>query len=821
MSEARSLKKVSLKIVGMSCASCSQAVENALNKMEGVEEAIVNFAVEKAIIEYDANQIEVKDLIKTVEDTGYDVAMDKVSLKIAGMSCASCSQAVERALNKAEGVSQSTVNFATEKASIKFNSDIISEGELKKVVADTGYEVVESDDQAEENEDLKKVQDAKTKMTWAWGFTIPIILLMLPKMFFGIALPTEGTHDILQIILAIPVLFWIGRDTFVTAYKAISHGSANMDVLIAMGTGAAFITGPATFFSPIANYAGVSAMIIGFHLTGRYIETRAKGQASQAIKKLLELGAKTATVIRDDKEVEIPIEEVEIGDVMIVKPGEKVPTDGRIVEGESALDESMATGESMPVKKAVGDEVIGATINQRGLLKVKATKVGKDTFLSQVIKMVEEAQGTKVPIQEFADRVTSIFVPTVLGISLLTFILWLVVPDALSGVTTWAAGFIPWVDPSLTGITAAIFATIAVLVIACPCALGLATPTALMVGTGIGAENGVLIRKGEAIQTLKEVHTIVFDKTGTITKGQPEVTDLLPGEEFSAEELLKLAASVEAASEHPLGEAMVRRAKEDGLDLLEISNFESITGKGVKAEVGNQEVVIGTRRLMEESGVKVTQVEDQMQRLEEEAKTAMLIGIKGRLAGIVAVADALKEDSSKAIAELKELGLETAMITGDNQRTAVAIAKEVGIDHVVAEVLPDGKVDEIMKLQDKFGTVAMVGDGINDAPALTQANVGIAIGTGTDIAIESSDVTLVRGNLSSVITAIKLSRATFKKIKQNLFWAFIYNTIAIPVAILGLLHPIIAEAAMATSSISVITNANLLRQVDVKPKYEQ
>jgi Cu+-exporting ATPase len=822
MSEARALQKESLKIKGMSCASCAQSIENALNKLDGVEEATVNFAVEKATIKYDSSQLKVEDLIKTVKDTGYEVVFDKVSLKVGGMTCASCAQAVERALNKAQGVSNATVNFATEKANIEFNSDLISERELKKIVADTGYEVIESkeDEEDTENEDLKKVKEAKSKMIWTWGFTIPIILLMIPEMFFGVALPTESTYHLIQILLAIPVLFWVGKDTFVTAYKAISHGSANMDVLIAMGTGAAFITGPATFFTPIANYAGVAAMIMGFHLTGRYIETRAKGQASQAIKKLLELGAKTATVVRDGEELEIPIEEVEIGDVMIVKPGEKVPTDGEIVEGESALDESMATGESMPVKKSAGDEVIGATINQRGMIKVKATKVGKDTFLSQVIKMVEEAQGTKVPIQEFADRVTSIFVPTVLAIAVLTFVLWLVFPDALSGVTSWAAAYIPWVDPSLTGITAAIFATIAVLVIACPCALGLATPTALMVGTGIGAENGVLIRKGEAIQTLKEVHTIVFDKTGTITKGKPEVTDLVPSEGFSQEELLKFAASVEAGSEHPLGEAIVRKAKDDNLSLADIANFESITGKGVKAEVDGQNVVIGTRRLMEESGIKVSQVEDEMQRLEGQAKTAMLIGVGDKLAGIVAVADALKEDSIKAITELKELGLETAMITGDNERTAKAIAKEVGIDHVVAEVLPDGKVDEIMKLQDKFGAIAMVGDGINDAPALTQANVGIAIGTGTDIAIESSDVTLVRGDLSSVITAIKLSRATFKKIKQNLFWAFIYNTVAIPVAILGLLHPIIAEAAMATSSISVVTNANLLRKVNIKPKYK-
>jgi Cu+-exporting ATPase len=593
-----------------------------------------------------------------------------------------------------------------------------------------------------------------------------------------------------------------------------------MDVLIAMGTGAAFVTGPAVFFTPIANYAGVAAMIMAFHLTGRYIEETAKGRASQAIRKLLELGAKTATIIENGNEKEVAIEDVQPGDVMLIKPGEKIPTDGEIVEGKTTVDESMATGESMPVKRAEGDEVIGATVNQNGLIKVKATKVGKDTFLSQVVKMVEEAQGTKVPIQEFADKITGIFVPTVLIIATLTFISWLLFPDTLREVGFWAQSFLPWVDPTLGTLTLAIFATIAVLVIACPCALGLATPTALMVGSGIGAENGVLIRKGEAIQTMKDVHTIVFDKTGTITKGKPEITDIIASADSSEQVLLQLAASVEAGSEHPLGEAIVRGAKDREIEIKEIKNFNSVIGKGVKAEVEGKEVLVGSRKLMESAGIDTSDFEEELKRLENEAKTAMLAAADGKMMGIVAVADALKEDSVKAITELKKLGLKTAMITGDNQRTAEAIAKEVGIDHVFAEVMPDGKVDKVKELQSEFGVIAMVGDGINDAPALTQANVGIAIGTGTDIAIESSDITLVRGDLSSVITAVKLSRATFRKIKQNLFWAFFYNLIAIPVAILGLLHPVIAEMAMATSSISVVTNANLLRRENVQADYK-
>ncbi|MGM0471445.1 MAG: heavy metal translocating P-type ATPase [Bacillota bacterium] len=823
MGNGQQLKRITLKIADMTCASCAQKVEEALNNTSGVKEATVNFAAEKATIDYNPNRVNVDDLVKKVRDTGYDVNFNKKNIKVGGMTCASCAQSIENALNDIEGVIDATVNFAAEKANVEFNPDQVSEYDLEKTIENTGYEVIKEDETEikDQNEDEEKIAEARNKMLWSWGLTIPIILWMIPEMFLGIAWPNEIIYHLGMIALALPILLWVGRKTYYTAYKAISHGSANMDVLIAMGTGAAFVTGPASFFTPLANYAGVAGMIMTFHLTGRYIEAKAKGRASQAIKKLLELGANTATVIREGEEVEVSVEEVQVGDIMIIKPGEKVPTDGEIIEGESALDESMATGESMPVKKSVGDEVIGATINQRGLIKVKATKVGKDTFLSQVIKMVEEAQGTKVPIQEFADRVTSIFVPTVLAIAALTFGLWLLFPGALREVTTWAATFLPWVNPNLGLITGAIFATIAVLVIACPCALGLATPTALMVGTGMGAENGVLIRKGEAIQTLKEVHTIVFDKTGTITEGHPAVTDLEPNDGFNEEELLQLAASVEAGSEHPLGEAIVRRAKEDDLEIEDISDFEAITGKGVQAKVDDKQVLVGSRRLMNEEGIDTSQVEEKMKELEEEAKTAMLIGVENQLAGIIAVADPLKEDSKEAIAELRDLGLETAMITGDNERTAQAIADKVGIDHVVAEVLPDGKVDEIMNLQDKFGIIAMVGDGINDAPALTQANVGIAIGTGTDIAIESSDVTLVRGNLSSVITAIKLSRATFRKIKQNLFWAFIYNTIAIPVAILGLLHPIIAEAAMATSSISVVTNANLLRRVNIQPRYKE
>jgi Cu+-exporting ATPase len=589
-----------------------------------------------------------------------------------------------------------------------------------------------------------------------------------------------------------------------------------MDVLIAIGTSVSLATGIASLFTPVANYGGVAAMIMSFHLTGRFIETAARGRASQAIKKLLELGAKTARILVKGKEREVPIDEVRVEDVMLVRPGEKIPTDGVIVEGESSIDESMATGESMPVNRGVSDEVIGATVNQDGLLKVKATKVGKDTFLSQVIKMVEECQGSKVPIQEFADRVTSYFVPVVLSVAALTFLAWLLFPNMLHPITVWASSFIPWVNPDLGTVTAAIFAGVAVLVIACPCALGLATPTALMVGSGIGAENGILIRQGEAIQTLKDVRIIVFDKTGTVTKGKPEVTDVIPINGFAEERLISMAATAESGSEHPLGRAVVRYASELDIELGEVASFKAIRGKGIETQLNGQRVLLGSKNFIDESGADTTSVEDRLSRLEGEAKTVMLVAVEDKLAGVLALADTLKDDSMQAISELGSMGIETAIITGDNRLTAEAIAKRVGITRVLAEVLPEGKVDEIRRLQKEGGVVAMVGDGINDAPALKQANVGIAIGTGTDIAIEASDVTLVRGDLSSVVSAVKLSKATFRKIRQNLFWAYFYNTIAIPAAIFGFLHPVIAEAAMATSSINVVTNANLLRFAKIK-----
>ena len=818
------IKQLDLKVEGMTCASCVNHVENALSKVQGVNSVNVNLATEKASLWFKTD-VPADQLVKAVQDSGYGVAKEEATLSIKGMTCASCVAHVQKALSNVEGVLDANVNLATEKASLSFVSGVAGFDDFKRAVADAGYEVVERTDvedstqQAVADEAREKVAEARRRMWVAWAFTAVIMIWMIPEMVFGIMWPSETMFNLGMIALALPVLFTVGRKTLSSGVRAALHGYANMDTLITLGTGASLLTGPLSFLVPVANYAGVSAMIMAFHLTGRYIEESAKGRASQAIRKLLELGAKTAHIERDGEEIDVPIEDVEVGDVMIVRPGEKIPTDGVVVSGESAIDESMATGESIPVSKEVDDEVIGATVNQTGLLKIRATRVGKDTFLSQVIKMVEQAQGTKVPIQAFADRVTAVFVPVIITIALLTLTARLVFPEFTRSLTASGA-FLPWVNPNLGVLTLAVVSMVSVFVIACPCALGLATPTALMVGSGIGAEHGILIRSGEAIQVLKDVGIVVFDKTGTLTKGKPEVTDVVTlNEESSEPDVLTWAASAEYGSEHPLGRAIVAHAQNRNLALTEPEAFEARRGRGIVAQVNGQRVKVGSRRMMEEMDLINAHVNQIAAQLEEEGKTAMWIAVDDQLTGVIAVADTLKEDAQSAVGALHQLGLKTAMITGDNNRTAAAIARHVGIDHVVAEVLPDGKVDEVRRLQEQYGSVAFVGDGINDAPALTQADVGLAIGTGTDIAIEASDITLVRGELTAVLEAINLSRATFRKIRQNLFWAFFYNVIMVPLAVIGWMHPVLAEAAMATSSITVVTNANLLRRVDIRPDY--
>ncbi|MDR9419002.1 heavy metal translocating P-type ATPase [Gracilimonas sp.] len=753
--------------------------------------------------------------------------MKKATLQIDGMHCAGCANAVDKQLENLEGVQSAKVNLATETALVEYEGDLTT-ADFSEVISKAGYTLVEEEsdsktkaDQVEEREQ-KKLDTARQNMIWSWVPTIAMLLWMLPMWIADYMFLGNIGMELGMILLSGFAIFVPGRETIKSAWKSTKNLSPNMDVLIAMGALASLSTGFVVLLHHLGygpefhSFAMIGGMIMAFHLTGRYIETKAKGSASQAIRKLLTLGAKEASVLRDEEEIKIPVSELKIGDIMLVRPGEKIPTDGEVIEGESSVDESIATGESMPVEKSEGDEVIGATLNTNGVLKVKATKVGNETFLNQVIKMVEEAQGSKIPIQDFADRVTKVFVPIVLLLAVLTLVSWLLFPQFFGGLVEWASSFIPWVNPEMSSVSLAFYAMIAVLVIACPCALGLATPTALMVGSGLGAENGILIRKGEAIQRMKDVDTIVLDKTGTITKGKPEVTDVITFGEISESELLQVAASIENNSEHPLARSIVNRASDNDIDLQETSGFESFSGKGVKAKFGDEEAGVGSGSLMEKLGVEITEGEKtQKQELEEQAKTAVFVSRAGKLIGLIGIADEVKEDSAEAISEFKKLGLKTIMLTGDNEKTGRAIAEKVGIDEVIAEVLPDQKSDEIKKLQEAGKVVAMVGDGINDAPALTLADVGIAIGTGTDVAIESGDIVLVKGDLPGVLRAIKLSKATFTKIKQNLFWAFFYNLIMIPLAIIGLLHPLLAEAAMAFSSINVVFNSRRLGKAEL------
>ena len=760
--------------------------------------------------------------VEAAGDAGYGGtgAPDTCTLTIIGMTCQACSRSIAGALRARAGIIEAQVNFASDRAVVRYDPGVISRRDIIAVIEDAGYSVGEKveGEAAGEGGDASVLhaRAAGWRMALAWALTGPLILLMVPHM---LGLYTVPGYEWLVVLLAVPVLAIPGLRTFASGLNSVRHRSANMDALIMLGSSAAFVTGPFHLLGfEVFNYAGVGAMIMAFHLTGRFVEAKAKGKASQAIKKLLELGARSARVLRDGEEVELPVDALQVGDLMVVRPGEKIPTDGDVVGGESAVDESMATGESAPVSKKTGDAVIGATVNQHGVLRVRATKVGKDTFLAQVVRMVEQAQATSVPVQALADRVTTYFVPGVVALSALTFLLWLALPGFFRQIAVYAAAFLPWVNPSVGALSLAIFAAVAVMVIACPCALGLATPTALMVGSGVGAQHGILIRSGEAIQAMKDVHTIVFDKTGTITRGKPRVARVLAVEGRQERDVLRWAAVLEANSEHPLARAVVEAARDEGVNLPEASSFEAVTGKGVKGVVDGKPVLVGARSLMDDNALDCSPLDEPLRRLEEEAVTAVLVAVDGAAVGVIGIADTLKEDSAQAVSELKDLGFEVAMITGDNRRTAEAVARQVGVDRVLANVLPDQKAAEIRRLQGEVGLVAMVGDGINDAPALAQADVGIAIGTGTDIAIESSDITLVSGELSAVVAAVKLSRATFRTIKQNLFWAFAYNLVAIPAAMLGLLHPAIAEAAMAISSITVVSNSSRLQKADIAPR---
>jgi Cu+-exporting ATPase len=748
------------------------------------------------------------------------------------MHCAGCSSAVERSLNQVEGV-EASVSLPAESATVTYDPDAIPFADLADVVLQAGYRLRSEPaggasaaererEQAERREERTDL--ARRRMIVAWALAVPIALWMLPEMLFHIRWPSATVFDLGILLLALPVLAGPGRDTMRSGLEALRRFRPNMDSLIALGSGAAVITGAITVSHrlgigpPLMNYAGVGAMIMAIHLTGRYIEARARGRSSAAISRLLSLEARAARVERDGSEVEVPIRDVVVGDVMIVRPGERIPTDGVVIDGQSAVDESLATGESIPVDRGRGDPVIGSTVNGQGVLRVRATGVGEDTFLAGVVRMVQQAQGSKVPIQEFADRVTAVFVPIVLALAAATLLVWLVAPGPLRTVSEWAGQFLPWVQPGLGPVSLAVYAGLAVLVIACPCALGLATPTALMVGTGLGAENGILVRDGKAIQVLDGIDVVVFDKTGTITRGQPTVTDVRPAEGRTEEELLELAVSLEQHSEHPLGRAIVEAADARGVTPRRVAGFGAKTGFGVVAEYEGKPALAGRRLLLEDEGVATEALRESADALEAEGRTVVYVALDGAPIGLLAIADETKADSIAAIGELRRMGLRTVMLTGDNERTARAVAAAVGIDEVRAGLLPEGKVDAIRELQASGLAVAMVGDGINDAPSLKQADVGLAIGTGTDIAIEAADMTLTSGSLWGVVRGVNLARATFGKIRQNLFWAYFYNALAIPVAMLGLLHPLLAEAAMAGSSITVVTNANGLRRVSLDPR---
>lgn len=807
------------KIEGMTCAACAKAVERVSKKIDGVSEATVNYTTEKLTIDYDDTKVTFEDLEKAVDKAGYKIINKDIknkSFKIEGMTCAACAKAVERSVKKLKGTKEASVNYASEKLNIEFDDSLTNEGEIVNAIVKAGYKVAKDKEVKVQDTD-KDSKEKERKALWnrfifSAIFAVPLLIIAMGPMV-GLKLPSFINPDVnpfnfalVQVALVVPVLV-IGYKFFLVGFKTLAKGNPNMDSLIAIGTSAAFLYGIFAVYQIAMDnhhyvhqlYFESAAVILTLITLGKYLESVTKGKTSEAIKKLMGLKPKNATVIRDGKEVIIPIEEVIVGDVVLAKPGEKLAVDGVVVEGSTSIDESMLTGESLPVEKNVGSNVVGASINKNGFIKYKATKVGKDTALSQIIKLVEDAQGSKAPIAKMADIISGYFVPVVISLALLSGLGWYF----LGGKSVMF---------SLT-----IF--ISVLVIACPCALGLATPTAIMVGTGKGAENGVLIKSGEALETAYKIKTIVFDKTGTITEGKPKLTDIIIQGEFTEEYILAISASAEKASEHPLGEAIVQEATNRKLSLYDISNFRAISGHGIEADIDNKNVSLGNKKLMKEKDLNLGDLEEKAKILAEEGKTPMYIAIDNQVVAVIAVADTVKSSSKEAIEKLHNMGIQVAMITGDNKRTAEAIAKQVGIDIVLAEVLPEDKAKEVSKLQKDGIKVAMVGDGINDAPALAQADIGIAIGSGTDVAIESADIVLMRSDLVDVATAIKLSKKTIQNIKENLLWAFGYNTLGIPVAmgvlyIFGgpLLNPMIAALAMSFSSVSVLGNALRLKR---------